>query len=354
MTSAQTTTAVTPRAPAIPLPATPPTLPRRVLVTGGAGFIGSALVWALNELGVTQIVVTDRLGQDEKWRNLVPLRFEDYLEADELLPALDRDALGAFDLVLHLGACSATTETDASFLATNNFGYTKHLARWSLSRGVRFVYASSAATYGDGTAGMDDQANDPASLARLRPLNAYGWSKHVFDQYAAQAGFLKRVVGLKYFNVFGPNEAHKADMRSLVHKAYGQVLETGRVRLFRSHRPDFADGAQQRDFLYVKDAIAMTLHLAMTPSAGGLYNIGGGVAHRWLDLTDALFRAMDREPAIEFIDMPESLRAKYQYHTQADIAKLRATGYTAPVTPLADAVADYVRVYLNGDRRLGD
>jgi len=336
------------------LPANPPRLPNRVLVTGGAGFIGSACVWALNTLGVERIVVTDRLGRDEKWRNLVPLRFEDYLEADDLLPRLESGTLGKFDLVLHLGACSATTELDATFLARNNFEYTKHLAHWALSKHVRFVYASSAATYGDGAAGMSDIDNSNAALTRLRPLNAYGYSKHLFDQYAARAGVLPRLVGLKYFNVYGPNEAHKGDMRSLVHKAYGQIEETGVVRLFRSHRPDYRDGEQQRDFLYVKDAVAMTLHLAMTPSAGGLYNIGSGKANTWLSLTSALFGALERVPNIEFIDMPESIRAKYQYHTQADIAKLRAAEYIAPVTSLHDAVKDYVKGYLQGDRRLGD
>ena len=338
----------------LPLPATPPRLPNRVLVTGGAGFIGSACVWALNTLGVERIVVTDRLGRDEKWRNLVPLRFEDYLEADDLLPRLDSGALGKFDLVLHLGACSATTELDATFLARNNFEYTKQLAHWALGKHVRFVYASSAATYGDGASGMRDIDNSTAALSRLRPLNAYGYSKHLFDQYAARAGVLPRLVGLKYFNVYGPNEAHKGDMRSLVHKAYGQIEESGVVRLFRSHRPDYRDGEQQRDFLYVKDAVAMTLHLAMTPSAGGLYNIGSGTANTWLALTSALFGALERPPQIEFIDMPESIRAKYQYHTQADIAKLRAAEYIAPVTSLHDAVKDYVKGYLQDDRRLGD
>lgn len=338
----------------LPLPALPPHLPSRVLVTGGAGFIGSALVWALNQLGVERIVVTDRLGRDEKWRNLVPLRFEDYLEADDLMAPLTSGALGHFDLVLHLGACSATTELDATYLAQNNFAYTKHLAHWALGHEVRFVYASSAATYGDGALGMDDRDNSTAGLSRLRPLNAYGYSKHLFDQYAAGMGVLPNVVGLKYFNVYGPNEAHKADMRSLVHKAFGQIEETGRVKLFKSHRPDFRDGEQRRDFLYIKDAIAMTLHLAMSPEAGGLYNIGSGEAHTWLELTGALFTALGKAPVIDFIEMPESIRAKYQYHTQAEIAKLRATGYTAAVTPLADAVRDYVQGYLVGDHRLGD
>lgn len=338
----------------LPLPAEPPRLPQRVLVTGGAGFIGSALVWALNQLGVEKVVLTDRLGTDEKWRNLVPLRFEDYLDADDLMRRLEFDSLGRFDLILHLGACSATTEQDASFLARNNFQYTKELAQWALVRGVRFVYASSAATYGDGLAGMSDADDSTEALTRLRPLNAYGYSKHLFDQYAARSGILRQLVGLKYFNVFGPNEAHKGDMRSLVHKAFGQIQHTGGVKLFRSHRPDYRDGEQQRDFLYIKDAIAMTLHLAMTPHAHGLFNIGSGAAHSWLELTGALFTAMRRTPQVDFIDIPDAIRAKYQYHTQADITKLRAAGYTAPVTPLADAVGDYVRGYLDGDRRLGD
>ena len=338
----------------LPLPAAPDRLPSRVLVTGGAGFIGSAVVWALNQCGMERIVVTDRLGRDGKWRNLPSLRFDDYLEADDLLPQLVAGRLGDFDLVLHLGACSATTEPDASYLAHNNFGYTKTLAHWALAREVRFVYASSAATYGDGAAGMADGDDTPDALARLRPLNAYGYSKHLFDCYAARAGMLPQLVGLKYFNVFGPNEAHKGDMRSLVHKAYEQVTATGRVQLFKSHRPDYGHGEQQRDFLYVKDAVAMTLHLAMTPTAGGLYNIGSGAAHSWLQLTGALFSAMGRPPQVDFIEMPEGIRSTYQYHTQADIDKLRRTGYSAAVTPLADAVADYVGGYLAPGRHLGD
>jgi ADP-L-glycero-D-manno-heptose 6-epimerase len=326
----------------------------RVLVTGGAGFIGSALVWALNRRGVERIVVADRLGTDEKWRNLVPLAFEDYLEADDLLPRLASGALGDFDCVLHMGACSATTERDATYLARNNFEFTKALARWALSRDVRFVYASSAATYGDGAQGMDDAAQDPAALQRLRPLNAYGYSKQLLDLWAARQGVLDRLVGCKFFNVFGPNEAHKGDMRSLVHKAFGQVQETGEVALFRSHRPDYRDGEQTRDFLYVKDCVAMTLHLAATPAASGLYNLGSGVANSWNELAGALFSAMGREPRIRYVDMPPTIRDKYQYRTQAEIGRLRAAGYAAPVTPLADAVRDYVTHYLDGDRRLGD
>ena len=324
----------------------------RTLVTGGAGFIGSALVWALNRRGIEDIVVVDYLNQDEKWKNLVPLRFADYLEADDLLQ-LVRDQsprLADIDCVFHLGACSATTERDAAYLIRNNYEYTRELADWALSREARFVYASSAATYGDGSHGMSDAAD----ITTLRPLNMYGYSKHLFDLYAQRRGLLDRIVGLKYFNVFGPNEDHKGDMRSLVHKAYGQVVDTGVIKLFASDRPDYEDGEQKRDFLYVKDAVEMTIHLAETPAASGLFNLGSGDANSWNTLARAIFAALRREPRIEYIPMPEVLRAKYQYFTQANIARLRETGFTQPITPLAESVADYVQNYLMPGRHLGD
>ncbi len=321
----------------------------RVLVTGGAGFIGSALVWALNRRGCDNIVVCDRLGADERWRNLTPLRFADYVEADDLLPRLQSGALGKFDLILHLGACSSTTETNASFLIRNNYEFTRDLATWALAQKSRFVYASSAATYGDGAAGMDD---DDDKLDKLRPLNMYGYSKHLFDLHAQRAGFLNRMVGVKYFNVFGPNEGHKGDMRSLVDKSTAQVRAEGVIRLFKSYRKEYKDGEQKRDFLYVKDAVAMTLHLAASKRAGGLFNIGSGKARTWLDLARAVFAALKQKPKIEFIEMPEAIRDKYQYFTQANLARLRAAGYTAPVTSLEDAVSDYVRNYLVPDKRL--
>jgi ADP-L-glycero-D-manno-heptose 6-epimerase len=311
-------------------------------------------VWGLNERGIAEVVIADRLGSTDKWRNLAPLRFEDYLEADELFPRLESGALGEFTLVLHMGACSSTLERDASFLARNNFEFTKTLARWSLANGARFIYASSAATYGDGAAGMSDQVRSADDLATLRPLNPYGYSKQMFDQYALSHGLLDRIVGLKFFNVFGPNEGHKGEMRSLVNKAYEQIRATGRVRLFKSYRPEYRDGEQRRDFVYVKDVVEMTLHLAGAPSAAGLYNVGSGEAHTWLELAGALFAAMGREPEIEFIEMPEAMRARYQYYTCADISRLRGTGYDAPVTPLDAAVADYVKGYLEPDHRLGD
>ncbi len=323
----------------------------RVLVTGGAGFIGSALIWELNRRGCARVVVSDLLEQTDKWRNLAPLRFEDYLEADDLRPRLQSGQLGKFDLVLHLGACSSTTETNAAYLIRNNFEFTKDLCRCALESGARFVHASSAATYGDGSAGMSD--TDPR-LHRLRPLNAYGYSKHLFDQHAQQNGSLGRILGLKYFNVFGPNEDHKGDMRSVVHKSFGQVRQTGIIRLFKSYRPDYTDGEQKRDFLYVKDAVAMTLHLACRAGENGLFNLGSGRAHSWNELARAIFGALGREPRIEYVEMPETLRDKYQYFTQANIEKLRAAGYTQAVTPLTDAVRDYVTNYLAPNRRLGD
>ncbi len=322
-----------------------------ILVTGAAGMIGSALVWALNRRGCERIILTDRLGTDDRWRNLAPLRFLDYLHADQLWDALDSPALSEVRLVLHLGACSATTERDADWLMENNFRYTKRLAEWAMAGGRRFLYASSAATYGDGSAGMDDRHDH---LHTLRPLNAYGYSKHIFDQYAANHGWLDLITGLKYFNVFGPNEDHKGDMRSVVHKAYGQIRATGAVSLFRSHHPDYRDGEQRRDFLYVKDAAEMTLHLASRQDATGLFNLGSGQAQTWLDLVHPIFAALDLPPKIDFVDMPEQLRGKYQYHTCANIGRLLATGYDGGIRPLADAVHDDVTHYLIPDRRLGD
>ena len=323
-----------------------------ILVTGGAGFIGSAIVWALNQRGIDNILICDRLHSDEKWKNLVALNYADYIDAGDLLSAVETGSglLGNIGRVFHLGACSATTERDTDYLMRNNYDFTRRLAHWALSRSARFVYASSAATYGDGAQGMDDRTGD---LDSLRPLNMYGYSKHLFDLYARKQGILDQIVGLKYFNVFGPNENHKGDMRSVVNKAFDQIRETGKVSLFKSCRPEYPDGEQRRDFLYVKDAVEMTLFLADCPAAAGLFNVGSGVASTWLALAEAIFAAMDREPNIEFVEMPESLRPKYQYYTCADIAKLREAGYDREVTPLREAVADYVRLYLTPGRPLG-
>jgi len=322
------------------------------LVTGGAGFIGSALIHALNESGNSDIVVADILGSDEKFKNLVPLRYADYIEADELLLKLKQkpDYFDQFHTIFHLGACSSTTERDASYLIRNNYEYSKCLAGLAVQTGIRFAYASSAATYGDGSQGMDDTLDD---LHTLCPLNMYGYSKHMFDCYAQRMGWLEQIVGLKYFNVFGPNEAHKGDMRSLVAKSYEQIQATGEIGLFKSYHPDYSDGNQMRDFLYVKDAVAMTIHLAQTPTAKGLFNLGSGQANTWNTLASAIFAALDRKPNIRYIDMPAPLKNKYQYYTCADTSRLRSTGYTQAGYSLQDSVTDYVQNYLVPGAHLG-
>jgi ADP-L-glycero-D-manno-heptose 6-epimerase len=316
-----------------------------IVITGGAGFIGSALAWELNRRGREDLLLVDELGSDEKWRNLAGLRFLDYLDKD----AFERGiAEGKFDsagveAVLHMGACSSTTERDVDYLMRNNFEYTKTLADFCVPRGVRLIYASSAATYGDGSAGYGDTHS---GLDELRPLNPYGWSKHAFDLWALRRGWLDRVVGLKYFNVFGPNEYHKGDMRSMVHKAWEQIRDTGSVRLFKSDRPEYRDGEQRRDFVYVKDAVAATLFFLEKPEANGIFNIGSGRAESWNDLVAPVFEAMRLEPRIEYVEMPHALKGKYQYHTQADLGKLRAAAYTKECRPLREAVLDYVTNYL--------
>ena len=324
-----------------------------ILVTGGAGFIGSALIHALNERGEKNILVTDVVVDEEKQHHLKPLAYTEYLSADQLLLALQKNAPSVAELktIFHLGACSSTLETNRAYLMENNFEYTKRLAQWALAHNVRFVYASSAATYGDGSQGMKDGIE---GLEQLRPLNLYGDSKHLFDLYARDQGWFDRIIGLKYFNVFGPNEGHKKEMRSLVCKAYDQILTTGKVRLFKSHRSDYRDGEQLRDFVYVKDAVGMTLHLADKKSIGGLFNIGTAMPRTWIDLTHALFAALDRQPKIEFIDMPEEIRDQYQYYTCADVTQLKATGYVQHPWSLETAVNDYVRNYMVPGKHLGE
>jgi len=325
---------------------------RRVLVTGGGGFIGSALVWELNSRGCTDVIVADSAPEAERSRYLRHLIFAGYIDPRQALSWLTAGKLGSFDCVFHLGACSSTTETNREYLYRNNFEFSRDLAAWALAAGARFVYASSAATYGDGSAGMDDA--DPENLGRLKPLNLYGESKHLMDLHAWRQGWLDRIVSLKYFNVFGPNEEHKGDMRSVVNKSFAQVMQTGVIRLFKSHRPEYRDGEQRRDFLYVKDAVRMTLHLAENRRAAGIFNIGSGKAHTWNELAGAIFSALARESRIEYSEMPEAIRDKYQYFTEAKIDKLRSAGYAQPITPLGEAVRDYVQNYLVPGKALGE
>jgi ADP-L-glycero-D-manno-heptose 6-epimerase len=276
------------------------------------------------------------------------LRFADYADADDFeRRAGAGSSFGDVRTVFHFGACSSTTENDADYLLRNNYEYTKNLARWAVEQDARLVYASSAATYG----ALENDLSDEIDLQKLRPLNMYAYSKHLFDLYAQRTGLDQHICGLKYFNVFGPNEDHKGEMRSVVLKAYEQIRQFGSVRLFKSYRPEYRDGEQQRDFIYVKDAVDMTLHLAES-EATGLFNIGSGTAHTWLELVRPIFRALELRERVEFVEMPEHLRGKYQYYTCARIARLRAAGYDRPITPLADAVIDYVTNYLVSARPL--
>lgn len=325
----------------------------KIVVTGGAGFIGSALVWALNEQGISNIIVVDYKDKVEKLKNLEPLAYDDFQEADSFIDKIHTSPhlFNEIRTIFHLGACSSTTEPNVGYLIDNNYIYTKRLAHWALDRDIRFIYASSAATYGDGSHGLSDKSTQ---LSQLRPLNLYGYSKHLFDIYAQHKGLLDRIVGLKYFNVFGPNENHKGDMRSLVNKAFHQISKSRKVKLFKSYRPEFKDGEQKRDFLYVKDAAAMTLFLAKEKDKSGIFNIGSGTAITWKNLVSPIFQAMNLKEEIEFIEMPENLHYKYQYFTQADISRLEENGYNTSVTEISLAVKDYIKNYLIPNKHLGE
>ena len=317
----------------------------KAIVTGGAGLIGSNVAKILNAKGVDDILVVDHLrGDPLKKRNLDSFAHAAYMERDEFRAAVRAGRIEPPRVLYHLGACSSTTETDEAFLDDNNTGCTRELCEWCIANGTRFVYASSAATYGDGSLGYSD---DHAGIPALQPLNLYGWSKQKFDLWALGSGAIGKIAGLKYFNVFGPGEDHKGDMRSVVAKQYAAVRDAGRISIFKSDRPGWADGCQDRDFVYVKDAAAVTVWFGEHPEACGIFNCGTGKARTWLDLAKAMFAAAGREPRVDFVDMPEKLRGKYQYHTEAETAKLRAAGCDVPFRPLEEAVADYVQTHLS-------
>lgn len=324
----------------------------KILVTGGSGLIGSAIIARLNALGYENILVTDKLGTDFRYKNLVPLRFAEYLEYEDFDRALadEPELFADIKTVFHLGACSATTEKDCTYLIHNNYEYTKNLAEFALAQGARFVYASSAATYGDGSNGMDDEA----PIVGLKPLNMYGYSKHLFDLHALRNGYADKICGIKYFNVFGPNENHKDNMVSMVYRAFQQIKETGRVKLFKSYKPEYKDGEQMRDFLGAKEAAAITVHLAQNLDANGLVNVGSGQARTWLDLVRPIFKAMGVPENIEFVEMPEHIKRQYQYFTQAKITKLERLGGAKYLVPLEESVSDYVLNYLVPDKHLGE
>jgi len=325
-----------------------------IVVTGGAGFIGSNLVAGLEARGAGEIVVVDWLGNEGKWRNIAKRELRAVVAPEDLFEFLDAPAnRERIETIFHLGAISATTETDADLIARTNMALPQRL--WSLcaERGWRFLYASSAATYGGGEQGFDDDAS-PAGLAKLRPMNAYGWSKHLFDRFAARqtagnAARPKQWAGLKFFNVYGPNEYHKGSMRSVVHQVYPRVLAGEPAKLFKSHRKDFPDGGQKRDFIWVGDCVDVMLWLYGQPATNGLFNCGTGQARSFEDLALAVFAAAGKESKIAYIDMPAEIRDRYQYFTEAKMERLRAAGYTKPFTPLEEGVARYVRDFLAAD-----
>jgi len=319
-----------------------------IVVTGAAGFIGSCIVAKLNENGRENLILVDHLN-GEKEKNLENKKYARYYEKDDFLKLVAGEKLpDDIEAVIHMGACSSTTLQDARYFQENNLEYTRSLARWALSHGARFIYASSAATYGDGTAGYKDDAE---TIRKCRPLNLYGQSKQDFDLWVLDNGLIDKLVGLKFFNVFGPNEYHKGDMRSVVAKAYGKVAETGKMSLFKSCREDYKDGEQKRDFIYVKDAVDIVIFFLENPKINGIFNVGTGEARTWNDLAAALFSAVGKAPCIEYMAMPQELESRYQYFTQAQMDKLRQCGYTKPFTKLEDAVFDYVE-YLKGHKYL--
>jgi ADP-L-glycero-D-manno-heptose 6-epimerase len=324
-----------------------------IIVTGGAGFIGSAFVWKLNREGIEDIIIVDRLGSTDKWKNLVNLRYADYLHRDDFLKMAAEDSVPfKVDALIHMGACSSTTERDADFLWTNNFSYTRTMSAWALKSSIRFIYASSAATYGNGSQGFSD---DHAKIPGLKPINMYGYSKQVFDGWALKQKLESKMAGIKFFNVFGPNEYHKGDMTSVIFKAFHQIRQTGKVRLFKSYLPEYTDGGQMRDFVYVKDCVDAIWWLLQNPSVNGIFNLGTGKARTWNDLIHAVFAAMNIKPDIEYIEMPEGLRNQYQYFTQAEMGKLKTAGCPVNFSPLEDSVRDYVVNYLQqADPHLGN
>ncbi|WP_277668743.1 ADP-glyceromanno-heptose 6-epimerase [Caproiciproducens galactitolivorans] len=316
-----------------------------IIVTGGAGFIGSCIIRTLNDAGYKDIIVVDHIGSTEKWRNLVNKSYTEYINRDEFLPRLPEFA-GKITCIIHMGACSSTTERNFDFLYRNNFEFTKALWKFCAKEHISFIYASSAATYGGGECGFDDEAD----ITALRPLNGYGYSKQLLDLWAQkQTEKPAQHCGFKFFNVYGPNEYFKGSMASVIFHSFNKIRETGEMGLFKSYRSDFADGQQLRDFVYVKDICKVIMYMINHPKISGLFNLGTGTARSFYDLCKNTFAAMGIKENITYVEMPESLRTKYQYYTQAKMDKLRSVGYTEPFYSLEAGVKDYVQNYLMKD-----
>ncbi len=324
-----------------------------IIVTGGAGFIGSALIWALNKENKSDITIVDEIDHDRKARNIAPLKYENLIGINDFHRQLSNGDWNKqrVEAILHMGACSDTTEMNWSYLLENNVAYTKDIIHWCKIHGVRCIYASSAATYGSGSHSFSDSHD---LLDKLRPLNLYGKSKLMVDIWARDKGFLNQVVGLRYFNVFGPNEWHKNEMRSVINKKFQELQKTGKIELFMSEHPDYKDGEQKRDFIYIKDAVSATLHFLGNTVSNGLFNIGTGQAVSWNNVALAMFKSLKLEPKITYVPLPANLVKQYQYHTKAKISKLLASGYRQSFTEIDDAVDDYITRYLVPDLHLGE
>ncbi|MGL4722332.1 MAG: ADP-glyceromanno-heptose 6-epimerase [Desulfovibrionaceae bacterium] len=314
------------------------------IVTGGAGFIGSALIWKLNSEGIRDILIVDNLASSEKWKNLIGKQFCDYLHKDTFLKILRKDGLPKhIKGIIHLGACSSTTEINADYLMENNFHYTVTLCKYALKHGIRFLNASSASTYGDGSQGFND---DLSLIPLLRPLNMYGYTKQLFDLWTIQNGYENTIASFKFFNVYGPNEYHKESMRSVILKSFIDIKEGKHITLFKSYKKEYADGEQKRDFVYIKDCVSIICTFLMNPQFNGIFNIGTGHSRTWKDLALAVYKALNMKENIEFIEMPETLKEKYQYYTQANMQKLSdLTGLTCQYS-LEDGIKDYILEYL--------
>ncbi len=314
-----------------------------IIVTGAAGFIGSVVAQSLFRQGAKDLILVDKFSKQEKWKNISSMNFKEFVDRDSFLDRLEKGEFGKPEAVIHMGACTDTTEFNMDLLVTQNYEYSKRLCSWCLNNSVRFIYASSAAVYGDGSKGFSDL--DELTLG-MEPLNPYGFSKLLFDRWLINNKLSGSVVGLRFFNVFGPNEYHKGKMSSIIYRSFPMAKKEGVVRLFKSYKKDFVDGGQLRDFVYIKDVVKVVQFFMANDKAKGIFNLGTGKARSFSDLASALLDSLGKKRLIEYIDMPEEIKNKYQYFTQADVSRLRAVGYKDEFSSLEAAVSDYVQGYL--------
>ena len=319
-----------------------------IILTGGAGFIGSAFLWRLNKESIDNVIVVDDLTRSEKKKNIERKNFKDYIHKEEFIEAVEKNKLPKPGSIIHMGACTSTTLTDEGYFKKNNLEYSKILAQWAVKNNTPFIYASSAATYGDGKFGYDD-SNE--TTRKLKPLNLYGLYKHLFDLWILDNGLKNKATGIKFFNVFGPNEYHKGDMRSVICKKFNMVKKDCKITLFKSYKKNHNHGEQKRDFIYVKDAVEVMYYFFTNPDKTGIFNLGTGIARSWNDLANAMFTALGKDGKIEYIEMPDNLKLIYQYFTQAKMDKLRNSGCVHKFMTLEDSVNDYMK-YLDKNKYL--